>query len=647
MPDADANAPGILLSPDDRFQAFTLPVATQPRVSVIIAAQEKPGWAVASLCAIAQAGAATPFEVIVVTGHAGEHLQGIGGLRVVDAVPGASPYQHRNTGARAARGELLVFMDEHAQPTPGWLDALCDCIDHETDCGMAGSRLVGENGRLVGAGGIIYTDGTCAEAGQAEHRDDPRYRCRRDVDYLPGAALMIRRRLFESIGGFNVEYAQARWRDADLALCVRAAGQRVVYEPRSVVLCADIAPPVKPERADGQSDRQAFVGAWVGELAHQPSPGAAAHAVLWRRKPHILVIDASTPDPARDTASRRLAIMFQLLRHLGWKASFLPADGQAAEAQVDQLGTLGVSVWRQPFVRDPSVWLRAHGASLDAVMLCRCDVATTYLPLARRHAPHARIVFDTVDLRFPRELRAAELSGNAALARQAQLSGERELALVEASDATLAADPAERDLIAAHVASAHVELVSSAMHMPCAPVHELAGRRGMVFIGSRRQPLNVDPLQWLVRGILPCVRQDLPDIELHLFRVSAGLPDTLAAAPGIHIHDRDNDLETWLSQARLMVAPIRYGSGMMGRVNMAMSRGVPVVATTIAVAGMGLVDGQNVLIGEDTASFAAAIARLSKDDALWMRLSSAGLENVDRHFSVRSACAALRRTLSV
>lgn len=646
---------GALLSPDAPFQPFAVPTAPQPRVSIIVVAHEKPGWTVACLRSIARAGDTTPFEVIVVAdqerGHAGEQLHQIDGLRVVDAPAGDSPCQRRNGGARAARGELLLFMDDRAQATPGWLDTLCDCLDHEADCGMAGSRLVDAGTRLVSGGGIIYADGTCAEAGRAEHRDDPRYRCRRDVDYLHGTGLMIPRRLYESIGGFNARYAQTCYQDADLALCVRAAGRRAIYEPSSMILYGDNAAPTRTdstgrdgERDDQQPDRQAFARAWSGELAHQPPPGAPSTVVLWRRKPHILVIDASTPDPARDAASRRLAIMFQLLRHLGWKVSLLPIDGQAGNRQVDLLGKLGVSVWRQPFARDASVWLHTHGADLQAVILCRCDVAATCLPLVRQHVPHARIVFDTVDLRFPRELRAAELSGNIALARQAQLSAARELALVEASDATLAADPVERDLIVAHVPSAHVALVPE-MHVPGAPAHGAAGRHGMLFIGGRDPSLNTDTLHWLAHEIVPRIRKELPDIALHLFRVSVGLPAGIGKIPAIHVHAGDADLETWMQQGRLLLAPMRYGRGMMGRVNLAMSRGMPVVATSTAVAGMNLVDGQNVLLGDDAESFAAAVIRVYTDDALWMRLSTQGLANVDRDFSVRAACAALRHAL--
>jgi glycosyltransferase involved in cell wall biosynthesis len=78
---------------------------------------------------------------------------------------------------------------------------------------------------------------------------------------------------------------------------------------------------------------------------------------------------------------------------------------------------------------------------------------------------------------------------------------------------------------------------------------------------------------------------------------------------------------------------------------MAMSYGVPVVATSIAVEGMQLNDGVDVLVADDAASFVAAVLRLHDDDATWQRLSVNGLDNVQQHFSVDAAAATLRRVL--
>lgn len=641
-----------LLALDTPFEPFRLPVSDKPQVSVIIPIHGKLPWTLACLRSIARDGAKTPFEIIVVDDASpdtsADSLRQVEGLRLLQNAENLGFIGSCNAGADIARGDNLLFLNNDTQVTPGWLDTLCECLASEPDAGLAGSRLVYPDGRLQEAGGIVYADGTCWNTGRFEDRNDPRYRYRRDVDYVTGAALMIPRRLFRSIGGFDTRYAPAYYEDADLAFSVRAAGRRVIYEPRSLIVHdegttsgTDVFAGIKQQQL---VNREKFAANWAQALRRQPAPDTPEDTILRGGQPHILIIDTTTPEPSRDSGSLRLTAIFKLLCGLGWKVSFLPDDGHADESHVDLLGTLGVQVLRRPWIRDASAWLERHGAGLQAVMLCRCAMADQYLSLVRRHALEARVIFDTVDLHFLREQRAAELSGNAALARQAQASRKRELALVEACDTTFVVSPVERDLIAGAAPAAHVELLSN-VHIVHGRRHGSAGRKGLVFIGGYNHPPNADAMRWMVHDILPRIRRELPDLELHLLGDVPEPARPALEAPGVIIHGRVRDLRPWMQRCYLSVAPLRYGAGVKGKVNMAMSHGLPVVATPVAAEGMHLTDGHDVLVAEDAEAFTAAVVRLHKDEELWLRLSDAGLENVRRYFSFEAARDTLIRVL--
>lgn len=229
-----------LLPLDWQFEPFALPVSTAPHVSVVIPVHGKLAWTLACLRSIARTGADTPFEVIVVDDASpdasADTLRKIEGLRLLRNAENLGFIGSCNAGAAKARGACLLFLNNDTQVTPGWLDTLHECLLHEPDCGIVGSRLVYPDGRLQEAGGIVYADATCWNTGRFEDRNDPRYRYRREVDYVTGAALMIRRRLFKSIGGFDARYAPAYYEDADLAFSVRATGQRIMYEPGSLIV---------------------------------------------------------------------------------------------------------------------------------------------------------------------------------------------------------------------------------------------------------------------------------------------------------------------------------------------------------------------------------------------------------------------------
>ena len=97
------------------------------------------------------------------------------------------------------------------------------------------------------------------------------------------------------------------------------------------------------------------------------------------------------------------------------------------------------------------------------------------------------------------------------------------------------------------------------------------------------------------------------------------------------------DLTPHMDGARIAVAPLRFGAGVKGKINLSMAHGQPVVATQCAVEGMHLRHGDDVLIADDPTEFANAVIRLYRDPALWQRLSNHGLDNIERHFSLAAA----------
>ena len=74
---------------------------------------------------------------------------------------------------------------------------------------------------------------------------------------------------------------------------------------------------------------------------------------------------------------------------------------------------------------------------------------------------------------------------------------------------------------------------------------------------------------------------------------------------------------------------------------MSLSHGVPVVGTPLAVEGMHLEVGRDVLAADEPEAFADAVVKLYEDGALWDTLSRNGLAHTDRHFSFGAARAAV------
>lgn len=642
--------------PPQQFEEIRLPEAAEPQVSIVIPVYNKVAYTLACLKSLAAHAGTATFEVIVVDDCSSddtlERLADVDGVRTVRNAQNLGFVGSCNAGAAVARGDYVLFLNNDTVVTAGWLDALLRCFAQEPDAGLVGAKLVYPDGRLQEAGGIVFRDGSGWNYGRFEDPADPRYNFRREADYCSGAAILLRRALFETLGGFDRRYAPAYYEDTDLAFAVRAAGLKVYYEPQSTVIHFE-GITAGTDTGSGMKryqvvNREKFLDKWKSALALQPPPiddaALAPRAATFRRDKRLLIVDACTPTPDQDSGSLRMVNLMRLLRALGWQVTFFADNRLYVDGYTAALQSLGVEVLYAPYMNDPIRLFRQRGSEFDAIVLSRHYVAVNYLGLARLYAPQARLIFDTVDLHYLREQRAAELEGSEELRRKAERTRAQEHKLIRECDATLVVSPVEQQLLARELPQARVEILSN--------VHEVFGcrrgfaqRRDLVFVGSFQHPPNEDAMLWFARDILPRLREALPGVTLHV--IGQPVPDALRefAADDFVLHGFVADLEPYMDGCRVSVAPLRYGAGVKGKVNMAMSYGLPVVATPAAVEGMHVRAGGDVLVAGDADAFAAAIVRLYGDPSLWETLSGNGLANVQRHFSFDAAKQALSRIL--
>jgi O-antigen biosynthesis protein len=640
------------VSQETAIEGLQLALPDAPQASIVVPVYNHLEHTLTCLRALAMHPQRHSFEVIVVDDcsqdASGDLLPAIPGLRYQRNAENLGFIGACNAGAAAARGDFVVFLNNDTAVQPGWLDALLDTFAAHPDAGLVGAKLVYPDGRLQEAGGIVFSDGSGWNYGRFDDPAAPQYNFVREVDYCSGAAIALRRSLFESLGRFDTHYAPAYYEDTDLAMRVRGAGLRVLYQPASVVVHfegissgTDTATGVKAWQPINHGK---FLQRWEQTLSAHAAPGSdIVLARQHRCRRHVLVIDATTPTPDQDSGSVRLVNLLRLLQQEGCAVTFFADNRAWIDGYSHALQQLGVEVLWHPFLANPVAWFAEHGRRFDLVLISRHYIASSYLGLVRMHAPQARLVFDTVDLHYLREQRAAELSGKDEDRRSAGETRRKELALIREADLTLVVSPVERDLLGVDAPGARVEVLSN--------VHEVFGcrrpfaeRSDLMFVGGFQHPPNIDAAIWFVEAILPLVRATRPDIRVYL--VGSRAPAEVLALgehPGVVFHGFVEDLEPLLDSVRIAIAPLRYGAGVKGKINMSMSYGQPVVATGVAVEGMHLEGGIDVLVADSAEDFAAAVLRLYEDEALWLQLSANGLANVERHFSFDSARSAVRR----
>jgi Predicted glycosyltransferases len=630
---------------------LAIPHTVHPRVSIVLSGNRQSQQTFRCAKSIVANASALDYEVLLVDDGSLQTRSGIpiemSGLRVLGNDSPIGIARRHNQGAALARGGIVVFLRADTLVTEGWLDPLVAAL-MDPRVGIVGARVVHPDGRLFEAGGILSQEGDASPVGRDEDANRPEYNYVRNADYASTACIAIRRADFEALGGYDPQFTQACYMEADLSMRMRAMAKDVVYHPRATIVCfgnttAVDAVDESPDAYD--ANRARFVERWRSVLtAHGPrgsNPGFEKDRGCVAR---VLVLDLRIPAADRDSGSMRAIGVMRVLRRLGCKVTVAAlnmefASGPAAELQQD-----GIEVLYLPYTWTLADVIAERGGETDLIIASRHPVAHAVVDDIRRHAPSALFVFDTVDLHYLRRQREAALTGDPLAMRDAVTTREEELAVVRAADVTVVVSAFERTILEDDQPGYPIEVVSN-IHALRPSVIGFESRRDMFFVGGYSHRPNVDAAQWFAREIWPKVRPRLPDVKV--FLIGSEMPPAVAvlAGEGIEPVGHVPDLTSYLERCRISIAPLRYGAGVKGKINLAQSWGIPVVATTAAVEGMQLEPSRDVLVADTPDDFANAIVRLYTSPTLWTGVSEAGRANVARHYSPGLAQETLGRLL--
>jgi GT2 family glycosyltransferase/glycosyltransferase involved in cell wall biosynthesis len=639
------------VEPPEPTRPIEFPVHEQIEISIVVPVFNQFRFTQACLASLQEHQGTERFEIIVVddcsTDETAEAIGRIPGVVYLRNQTNFGFIVSCNRGAERARGKYLVFLNNDTLVRDGWLRALVDTFAEDLYAGIVGSKLIYPDGLLQEAGGIIWRDASGWNYGKFDDPAKPEYNYLREVDYCSAAALMIPKSLFQSVGGFDPRYAPAYYEDTDLAFKVRQAGYKVLYQPLSEVIHyegatggTDLATGTKKHQ---DINRSTFAETWATELVEKPASGDTA---FLRQAPagrkNILVIDHYVPSPDRDSGSLRMFQLLKLLRQLGHRVSFVPDNLANVAPYTGELQKRGIEVVYYPYVKNVRDYLISHGSGFDAVVLSRCDFARKHVADVRLHAPQGRIIFDTVDLHSVRAHRQAQITFDPEARERARQKEELEYDLIGQTDETWVTSSVEQKLLQEKWPEKSIQLVSNIVDIPGSRTpFEL--RRDFLFIGGFQHTPNADAVLFFLKKIYPIVKERLREAKFYIIGDKAPPEVVALAGENIVITGLQRDVRPFFERVRLSIAPLRFGAGVKGKINQSMAWGVPVVATSVAVEGMELTFGEDVLVADEPEEFARALVTLYESPELWSRLSQNGIEKTRSLYSAEVARERLKR----
>lgn len=375
----------------------------------------------------------------------------------------------------------------------------------------------------------------------------------------------------------------------------------------------------------------------------------------------LLMIGYVWPEPRSSAASGHVMQLIRCFLEHGWQITFAsPATEGEHRADLVSLGITEVHIELNNSSFDAFV----SDLQPDVVLFDQFMIEEQFGWRVEQQCPGALRILETSDLQSLRHARHQRLKD-----LLNEESGNDVSDLFGAGDAELFSLMAASDLAQREIASLYrcdlnlmtsdveIDLLTGSFGMPASLLHwcplmldepsraarPFDQRAHFLSIGNFRHAPNWDAVLWMKNAIWPLIRQQLPQAQLHIY--GAYTPPKATAlhngAQGFHIMNWAEDALQVMSDARVCLAPLRFGAGIKGKLIDAMLCGTPSVTTPIGAEAMSGGLPWPGKVETDPAHIADAAVRLYQNRALWSEAQTAGWTLLNARFRHEQHCASL------
>ncbi|MDX9743094.1 MAG: glycosyltransferase [Arcobacteraceae bacterium] len=536
-----------------------------------------------------------------------------------------------NNAAKYADGKYIHFLNNDTQVTENWLSSLVTLIESNEKIGMVGSKLVYPDGRQQEAGGIIWNDASGWNYGRLDDSTKPEYNYVKEVDYISGASIMLSKKLWNEIGGFDERYAPAYFEDSDLAFEVRKHGYKVMFQPKSIVVHfegisngTDLGSGIKKYQV---VNKEKFIDKWKDELQNNHFPNAENVFLARDRsknKKHILIIDHYVPHYDQDAGSRTMWQYLKLFRELDYQVTFLGDNFYKHEPYTSLLEQAGIEIlYGENIYHNYDKWLEDNCKYFNLIYLLRPHIAIKHIPLINRYKRDAKVFYNGTDFHFLRLEREYEINKQASVLSEAKRFRKLEFEIFNAVDVVLTISEYEKKFFEQQFPNRSIEFIPTFIYeenFPLSKNSDYDTRSDIMFVGGFGHTPNYVGIKWFLDEIWAQVKQEIPNVELNI--VGSKTPDDLIEYGKLDSNVNilgfvsDEELAQLYEGVRVVIAPLTFGAGVKGKIIESIANGVPIVTTTIGAEGIP--NATEVLsISDNEKEFAQLVINMYKDKFLW------------------------------
>jgi O-antigen biosynthesis protein len=354
----------------------------------------------------------------------------------------------------------------------------------------------------------------------------------------------------------------------------------------------------------------------------------------------LLIIGTIWPEPDSSAAGSRMMQLISLFLNAGWDITFSSASAKSEHSvNLEELGVHCAPIELNHSSFDS--FIRELNPAM--VMFDRFMVEEQFGWRVAEHCPDALRILDTEDLHCLRNARhKAVKEGRAFREEDLYLDdmAKREIASIYRCDLSLIISVYEYELLI-HQFGIDRSLLC---HLPfilektdpdyIEALPSFSERADFVSIGNFLHEPNWDAVLWLKEEIWPLITRKMPGAKLHVYGAYPSEKVFRLHSPedGFLVHGRADDSFEVISSARVLLAPLRFGAGLKGKLVEAMKYGTPSVTTPIGAEG---ICGYLTWPGAVTMNpeiFAASAVELYSDEATWKRAQHDGYKILELRF---------------
>lgn len=336
----------------------------------------------------------------------------------------------------------------------------------------------------------------------------------------------------------------------------------------------------------------------------------------------IVFLSGNMPTPDKDSGSNRLKEIILSLKELNYNCIICAKNAYRSDHYTDYFSDLGIIVYVQTNQYKDDLDFLKSIPKLDYIWYYGPNMLKKNHKRLSQNLPNSKSIFDMVDIHFLRYHRAIELNPTQiSLRKKYSKYLEIETKMAQKADHVITISDIEKEIMTKFIDADKLTTISN-IHYPKIKKEDTLSfedRANLLFIGSAHSP-NIDAIHYLYDDIMPLVWKKLPEVKLTII---GNLIDKVNINhPKFIFEGYVPDIETAFINTKIMIAPLRYGAGVKGKVGQAFEYYLPVITSSIGAEGMNLVNKENALIEDTKEGFATAIIELYTNKELWLKLQN-------------------------